>query len=205
MELPSLPTSETCLSCRGCCIFLSSDSPWIPYFRSEEIKQAIEAGVSPDAFSSTQGSHIIPVSLFRESHKSAPLWQLATPYGASSGDRVCCPALDPKTHHCMIYDVRPLDCFIYPFVLMWDSDQTVIFLALHEACPFVLSQTIPLPEVLVCRAAELTQMLQTPQMIESLSAHPGMIMLTQHDTMLMAPLDRLTQALTNPGQSQIPR
>jgi len=171
---PSLPPSETCLSCRGCCIFLTPHSPWIPYFRAEEIHQAIESGISQKAFPSQEGSRIVPVS---------------------HGDAVCCPALNPDTHHCTIYNVRPLDCFIYPFILIWDSAQKVIFLALHAACPFVFTQAAPLPESLVCRAKELTQMLQTPQMIESLSANPGMIMTIQQDTMLIAPLDRLTMAM----------
>ncbi len=173
MELPSLPPSETCLSCRGCCIFLTADSPWIPYFRKEEIAQAVSAGISSDAFPSQEGSRIIPISL---------------------NDTVRCPALDPNTHHCTIYAVRPLDCFIYPFVLMWDRAQKVIFLALHEACPFVFTQTNPLPDELVRRAEKLTVMLQTPQMIQSLSTHPGMIMATQPDTILMAPLHHLTAA-----------
>ncbi len=177
--MTSLPPSETCLACRGCCVFLTSDSPWIPYFRKEEIQQAVAAGLSQDAFPSPQGSHIIPVSY---------------------GDSVRCPALEPDTHRCTIYNVRPLDCFIYPFILMWDtprsrrSDQKKIFLALHEACPFVFTQTIPLPEALLMRADELMLTLQTPEMIESLRANPGMIMPTQPDTILMTPLDRLTMA-----------
>jgi Fe-S-cluster containining protein len=174
--LPSLPPSEACFACCGCCVFLTSDAPWIPYFRKEEINQAIIAGISQNAFPSQQGSHIIPVS---------------------HGDAFRCPALDPDTHSCTIYNVRPLDCFIYPFILMWDRAHKMIFLTLHEACPFVFTQTNPLPETLVCRGADLTLMLQTPQMIESLRAHPGMIMATQPDTILIAPLDRLTKVMTN--------
>ncbi len=170
--LPSLPSSETCLSCRGCCIFLTADSPWIPYFRKEEIQQAIAAGLSQDAFPSRQGSRIISVPL---------------------GDAVRCPALDPDTHHCMIYNARPLDCFIYPFILMWDTAQKVIYLALHEACPFVFTQT-SLPVELLGRANDLTQMLQSPDMITSICANKDMIMATQPDTILIAPLDRLTAA-----------
>jgi len=176
-SLPSLPPSETCLSCRGCCVFLTPDSPWIPYFRKEEIQQAIAAGISEEAFPNLEGSRIIPVS-----REDAP------PSGA-----VCCPALDPDTHRCMIYPVRPLDCFIYPFILMWDIPKKMIFLALHEACPFVFPQTAPFPDALMCRVADFSRMLQTPEMIESLSANPEMIMNIQPDTILMAPLERLTE------------
>lgn len=171
---PSLPPSETCFSCRGCCVFQSPDSPWIPYFSKEEISQAVSAGLSPAAFSHPSGSRIIPVSY---------------------GDSVCCPALDTKTHACTIYSVRPLDCFIYPFILMWNAERKII-LALHEACPFVFLQTTPLPDELTRRAAELTLALQTPQMIETLSANPGMIMTTQPDTIPIATLDRLSYALS---------
>lgn len=85
-SLSSLPPSEECFACRGCCVFLSSDSAWIPYFRKEEIEQAVATGISKDAFPSQDGSRIAPVVY---------------------GDVVRCHALNPDTHACAIYAVVP--------------------------------------------------------------------------------------------------
>lgn len=171
--LPSLPSSETCFSCRGCCIFHDADSAWLPYFNEDEIGHAIVAGVDEASFPNRHGGRIVSVP---------------------HDDAVRCPALDPVTHACTIYNVRPLDCQLYPFILMWNAERKIV-LALHEACPFVFLQTNPLPEELTKRAADLTASLQTSQMIESLFYNPDMIMPTQPDTIPIVTLDRLSYAL----------
>ncbi len=167
--LPSLPGSEICFDCRGCCIFSDAHSHWIPYFSSDEIEQAIVAGLSSDAFLGREGGRIIPTPL---------------------GDAVRCPALDPITPACTIYDLRPLDCQLYPFILMWDTTRENVFLALHEACPFV--ERDRLPPALIKRGVELTDLLQSPPMIETLSKNKKMIMDSDPDTIVIGPLDRLT-------------
>jgi hypothetical protein len=156
---PSLPPSETCFSCRGCCVFDHPDSPWLPYFRQEEIDQAIAFGVPADAFRERTGTKITPLP---------------------HGDAFRCPALDPETHACTIYNVRPLDCQLYPFILM--RDKTEVILALHEACPFVLSPSGDLSPALQERVNELTQWLKSPAMADILSSDPHIVMPTQPDT-----------------------
>lgn len=177
--LTSLPSSETCFSCRGCCVFDKADSPWRPYFRKEEIDLAISAGVPEQAFSKQRGPAAATGS------KIIPL---------PHGDAVRCPALDPMTHACVIYNVRPLDCQLYPFILMWTKTDQIV-LVLHEACPFVLSVSGDLSPALRLRADELTQWLQLPETITLLSNDPNLIMPTQPDTIPLATLDYLTDAL----------
>jgi Fe-S-cluster containining protein len=173
-SLPSLPPSETCFDCSGCCIFTEADSPWIPYFRSEEIQQAVAAGIAKESFPDLSGSRI----------RSIPYADLAR-----------CPALNPDTHECTLYEVRPLDCRLYPFLLMWNDAKEIIYLTLHEACPFTFSQTGELPEALSFRANILATQMQTPEMIQSIMSHPGLVMNRLPDTHLMIPLYRLTCAL----------
>jgi len=176
LSLSSFPPSEDCFSCRGCCVFDRSDSPWLPYFSKEEIDQAIAFGVSESAFSSRTGSKIIPLP---------------------HGDFVRCPALNPVTHACTIYTVRPLDCQLYPFILMRDKTDQVI-LALHEACPFVLSSSGDLHPEIQKRAETLTQFLQSPETVALLATNPNLIMPIQPDTIPVVVLDHLTDALTCP-------
>lgn len=47
----------------------------------------------------------------------------------------CCVLFNRKKNSCKIYRLRPLDCRLYPFVLI--SRQRKIFLAAHLVCPFV--------------------------------------------------------------------
>ena len=183
----NLPPSEVCFSCRGCCIFEHADSAWRPYFTQDEIGQAVDAGVPKEAFQAKTGSKITLVP---------------------HGDRARCPALDPITHACTIYPVRPLDCQLYPFILMWrDGGYAVvdgvlgwpgltIILALHEACPFVYDPSGNLPPDLRACADPLINWLESSETVLSLSAHPGLIMPTQPDTIPIATLHLLTAALT---------
>ncbi len=181
----SLPPSEICFSCRGCCVFENADSEWRPYFTQDEIGRAINAGVSKEAFQTETGSRITLIP---------------------HGDRARCPALDPITHACTIYPVRPLDCQLYPFILMastGDSEQAHldggnrrIVLALHEACPFVYDQSGNISPDLRARADRLIHWLESSETVASLSAYPGLIMPTQPDTIPIATLHHLTAALT---------
>ncbi|OLB55926.1 MAG: hypothetical protein AUI03_05730 [Nitrospirae bacterium 13_2_20CM_2_62_8] len=52
-------------------------------------------------------------------------------------DGYLCPAFDPLTSHCRIYDVRPLDCQIYPLMVMWNADRTQVVLGWDSKCPFL--------------------------------------------------------------------
>jgi Fe-S-cluster containining protein len=185
--LPSLPPSETCFSCRGCCIFENADSVWRPYFTQDEIRQAVSTGVSKEAFRIETGSKITLIP---------------------HGDRARCPALDPITHACTIYPDRPLDCQLYPFILMWSDGGyaavnevsggpgLTIILALHEACPFVYDSSGNLPPDLRARADHLINWLESSETVASLSTHSGLVMPTQPDTIPIATLRHLTAALT---------
>jgi Fe-S-cluster containining protein len=173
MEIESsLPGSETCFSCRGCCVFHDAHSPWIPYFSGPEIARAIAAGIAADAFPNRQGGRIRPVPM---------------------GDHVRCPALDPATHACTIYPVRPLDCQLYPFVLIWDTDRTQVFLALHEACPF--AQEADGRTQLTGQVETLVRLFESDPMIETVLANPDCIMAANTETIALLPLTRLTCAL----------
>jgi Fe-S-cluster containining protein len=175
MEIESsLPGNDTCFSCRGCCVFHAADSPWRPYFSEPEIERSIAAGISADAFPERQGGRI----------RTVPM-----------GDRVRCPALDPATHACTIYPIRPLDCQLYPFVLIWDADRKQVSLGLHEACPF--AQETDGRTQLAEQVKTLVHLFQTDQMIKTVLANPDCIMTANIETVSLSPLTPLTNALQN--------
>lgn len=52
------------------------------------------------------------------------------------GDCLVCEFLIMKKHKCRIYGKRPLECRLYPFLLV-RTDDDVCGLAAHLACPYV--------------------------------------------------------------------
>lgn len=50
-------------------------------------------------------------------------------------DRFICRNFDPRKNRCKDYENRPLDCRIYPFVLMWSEDYRDVVLGLDHKCP----------------------------------------------------------------------
>lgn len=50
------------------------------------------------------------------------------------GDGFLCSCLDERSNKCTIYESRPFECRLYPFVINRRSDQ--VFLAIDLNCPF---------------------------------------------------------------------
>lgn len=98
--MPQIVPSHVCVACDVCCRFPEAESFLRPYFTAQEIEAALARGLDPAYFADRRGGQ---VSLVRN----------------PAGEGFLCPAFDPATSHCRIYDVRPLDCQIYPLALMW--------------------------------------------------------------------------------------
>ncbi len=109
---------EVCFSCDVCCRFLEADSPLAPIFTETEGKKVVAHGADPSLFQpQTDGS-------------SAQI-QLKP-----HNDFYICPFFDPETSHCTIYPMRPLDCQLYPFALMFSEDGREVVLGVDTLCPF---------------------------------------------------------------------
>ena len=139
--------SATCLHCEVCCRFPEQDSFLRPFFTAEEIEAATAAGLSPEHFSNAAGTQIDLV-----------------PNPMDEG--YVCPAFDSATSHCRIYDVRPLDCRLYPFALMWDAERVRVVLGWDTKCPY-LRETIP---AAIDRAAdEIAQWLEQEARVDTIA------------------------------------
>jgi len=174
-SLPQLVPSKRCLSCDVCCRFPEKDSLLAPYFTAEEIQKAIARGVSAERFSNPDGCNITLI-----------------PH--PQGDGYICPAFDPTTNGCRIYEDRPLDCQLYPLALMWDASKTTVLLGYDRKCPFIAETLFDNEPWEYSRT--MASQLESGETIKTLRLHPGLIGSFQEDVMILQSLPRLSEGLT---------
>ena len=188
---PQVVPSAVCFRCDVCCRFPEQDSTLRPYFTKEEIRQAVTHGISPSSFPDHRGSQIQVVR-------------------NPNDEGFLCPAFDPITQHCRIYEVRPLDCQLYPFALMWDAQHEKVVLGWDPLCPFLLEQAVeenslrraglepsdlPLPKAFMEQAQKVANYLESDHVLKCLAVHPQLVTPFQPDVVVLHTLDRLTATL----------
>ena len=188
---PQVVPSAVCFQCKVCCRFPEHDSVLRPYFTANEIQQAVTHGLPPSSFPDYRGSQVNVV-----------------PHPTEEG--FLCPAFDPATHHCRIYEVRPLDCQLYPFTLMWNEQHDTVLFGWDTLCPFLLEQafgdsphkgeeplrsTKELPSALLDQARTIATYLESEDVLNTLTAHPRLVIPFQPDVVVLQRLDGLTAAL----------
>lgn len=115
-QLPQLISSEICLECPVCCRFPEKQAALSPFFFPEERLQA-------EALQ-TKGS-------FRE-----PAQGQASKAGlVSCGHGFACSFFNPEDHTCQVYEARPLDCAMYPAVIIRSRDHQKVLLGADTKCP----------------------------------------------------------------------
>ena len=117
-DLNQIIPSEVCFSCDVCCRFLEADSPLAPIFTEAETEKVIAHGADPALFRPQADEKSAQIQL--KPHKNFYI----------------CPFFDPETSHCTIYPIRPLDCQLYPFALMFSEDGSEVVLGVDTLCPF---------------------------------------------------------------------
>ncbi len=192
---PQIVPAEDCAQCDVCCRFPEADSFLRPYFSDQEIRGALDQGIDPAHFSGTDGCQIDLVP-------------------DPTGEGFLCPAFDPQTHQCRIYPVRPLDCQLYPFALMWNETQETVLFAWDPKCPHLLGlsgekepplwsnkspSSLSLPLSVLEQADAMVSQLESAEGIASIRAHPGLITVFQADVVILKSLTHLTAALQLPA------
>ena len=110
--------SEVCFSCDVCCRFLEADSPLAPIFTETEKEKVVASGADPTLFHPQADGRSTQIQL--KPHDTFYI----------------CPFFEPETSHCTIYPIRPLDCQLYPFALMFSEDRSEVVLGVDTLCPF---------------------------------------------------------------------
>jgi len=114
---------------------------------------------------------------------------ILTPYG----EGYICPAFNPSTSRCMIYDQRPVDCMLYPFAIMWDLIGKEIVLGVDTKCPYI-SRHMKDPHI---RGAlpEIVSAIESEPLISIFDTDRELIGPYQDDVIPLATLKRLTHRL----------
>jgi len=117
-KLYQIIPSEVCFSCDVCCRFLEVDSPLAPVFTDREKARVVAAGADPGLFRLQADGQSAQVQL------------------KPHDDFYICPFFEPETSRCTIYPIRPLDCQLYPFAIMFSEDRREVVLGVDMLCPF---------------------------------------------------------------------
>lgn len=171
--LPQLVPESACCRCDVCCRFPEADSFLRPYFTGLEISDAVAHGVPASFFPDQSGSQVDLVK-------------------NSIGEGYLCPAFDPKLGRCGIYDVRPLDCQLYPLALMWDATSREVLLGWDSKCPFMRDAPASAIREYADRVATS---LADEAIVETIVAHPRLIGPFQEDVVVLKALPHLTVRL----------
>jgi hypothetical protein len=155
-----------------------------PYFTEQEIAAAEAHGVAPDRFPDRTGSQVRLVA-------------------HPEGDGYLCPAFDSVTAQCRIYEVRPLDCRLYPLALMWNETNDRVLLGWDTKCPF-LRETVP--AAILAHAEEVSGLLVCGPALSTIAAHPRLVGPFQDDVVVIKEVPELTARLSRcPVDSRLRR
>ncbi len=172
-ELLQLVPDSACVRCDVCCRFPEADSFLRPYFTDQEIADALTHGVADSSFPDKSGSQVNLVE--------SPI-----------GEGYLCPAFDSTSGRCGIYDVRPLDCQLYPLALMWDASGEEVLLGWDTKCPFMREEP---SSMIRAYADHVANTLGSDALVEKIVAHPRLIGRFQDDVIVLKPLPHLTARL----------
>lgn len=170
----ALLTSNHCLACDVCCRFPLPTSPLAPFFSNAEINRANTAGLPETSF---------PPGRYGPGH--AVLLR-------KEGAAFRCPAFRPTSNDCRIYNDRPLDCRLYPFMLMFDRTGRSVSLGFDTCCPAVASRQ-DTPELAAC-AQELADLLDAG-LLNDVIKNSGIVTPWREHIRPLHELPRLTRAL----------
>ena len=142
---------EACIKCQGCCRFKEEDSVWSPCLLDEEIQELIDK----------KG---IPVASISVNRRIQPV------INPDSSDFIC-PFLGAQDNKCKIYDMRPFECQLYPFLINFRKSKVLLTVDLN--CPYVY-ENIDTQEA-KDYIAYLTVYLNSPKLIRMLKDNPQII------------------------------
>lgn len=114
-RLKQLVPQEFCLKCQGCCRFKEAESVWLPCLLDEEIQNLLDRKEIPS------------VSISAE--------RRIQPLPNPKAEGFICPFLDAAQNQCKIYDFRPFECQLYPFLISMHGQKILLTVDLN--CPYV--------------------------------------------------------------------
>lgn len=105
---------EACLKCQGCCRFKEIDSVWTPCLLEEEVQDLLDKD--------------IPAAYINMQRKIQPVPD-------PKGEGFLCAFLEAQSNKCKIYNLRPFECQLYPFLINLRNKKVVLTVDLN--CPYI--------------------------------------------------------------------
>jgi Fe-S-cluster containining protein len=126
------------------------DSVWAPCLLDEDIQNLLDRNIPPATLSIEK--RILPVS-------------------CEGSETYLCPFLNHADNKCKVYDVRPFECQLYPFLLSMRNKKVNLTVDLN--CPYAAG-TIDTKEF-KAYAEYLTSYLNSPAQVELLKENPHIL------------------------------
>lgn len=104
---------DVCLKCQGCCRFQDPGSVWSPCLLDEEIQEFLDKSFAFVSISADRRIQPIP---------------------NPDQEGFVCPFLNIKDNKCQVYDFRPFECQLYPFLISIRDKK--VLLTLDPNCPY---------------------------------------------------------------------
>lgn len=141
---------EVCLKCQGCCRFKEPDSVWLPCLLDGEIQGFLDKKIPP--------------AIISVDRKIQPLPNL-------TGESFICAFFDAQNNKCKIYDFRPFECQVYPFLINLRGKKVILTVDLN--CPYIKENLNS--KVFKEYADYLTSFLNSPKQIKILKDNPQLL------------------------------
>lgn len=157
---------EQCLRCNECCRFRADRQDFAPIFTVEELdtlRQTREFLPEFTPFKSTD-------NIFQIRLKKAEIEDPVYPY--------VCPFLDEANYRCTIYNARPFDCRIWPFIVLREPETGRVMLAHFTGSACIALDEVP-PESFRAYEAYMEKLVTSAEFVQFLDQHPQLIW--EHD------------------------
>jgi len=115
IKIKQFVPQEVCLKCQGCCRFAQDDSVWLPCLLDEEIQELLDEKNLPAA--NISGDRKIQ------------------PISNATQDGFICAFFNAQDNKCKIYDLRPFECQLYPFLINLRDKKVILTVGLN--CPYI--------------------------------------------------------------------
>lgn len=158
-----------CLTCDVCCRFLDKESLLRPSFLEKERRKRFRNKIDK------QGRVIL----------------------RKYNDLYICPFFLHRQNLCSIYRQRPLDCRLYPFIIIYNENKKRIILGLDKKCPFVKGKG---SLKILRHPKELIELLEDKIVTDEISKVPTFIGDFNSDYIPISNLNRLTTKIFSDPQ-----
>ena len=141
---------EACLKCQGCCRFKEMDSVWTPCLLEEEVQDLIDKDIPPAYINMQKKIRPVP---------------------NPTGEGFICAFFASQENKCKIYQLRPFECQLYPFLINLRHKKVILTVDLN--CPYI-NEKINTKEFKEY-AEYLAAYLNSPEQLEMLRDNPQII------------------------------